>query len=140
MNSSAANDDGRDSLASTTTASHLSSSHRKLASLLKRLLLKCITKSAALLLNLFYGYQFAQNVFIHQIIETDSSTHYTNNPFTLFIHLFIFACGLFRCTIIFASKKNSLNKMEHLRKLEQKQKVCFRQQYTFFLFIQIYAV
>jgi len=117
LNSSAA-DDGRDSLASTTTASHLSS-RRKLAVLLKRLLVKCITKSAAVLLKLFYGYQFAQNVFIQQ---TDS---YSDSPLTVFIHLFICLCVLFRCGIVFMSKKNSLNKLEHLRKLEQKQKDLF---------------
>lgn len=118
LNSSTADrDDGRDSLASTTTASHLSS-RRKITSLLKRLIAKLMTKFASILLNLYFGYQFCQNCFIqHMSSYTDS--------FTIFTHIFICFCVLFRCGIILMSKKNSMNKLNHLKKLEQKQKDLF---------------
>lgn len=78
----------RDSLASTTTASHLSN-RRKLTSLLKRLLVKLLTKFASILLNFFFGYQFCQNCFVQQ------GASY-NDSFTIFTHVFICVCVLVR--------------------------------------------
>ena len=108
--------DGRDSLASTTTASHFSSK-RKLSSLLKRLLVLLLTKFASILLHLHFGYQFCQNCFIQH--------KQPYNAFAVFTHTFIALSVLLRCLVMFMSKKNSMNKLNHLKKLEQKQKDLF---------------
>ncbi len=116
-----ANDrDGRESLASTTTASHFSSSaNKKFSALVKRVLVRLLTKFASILLNLFFGYQFCQNCFIQQYSESYM------DAYTIFTHIFIFVCVMFRCLISLLNKKNSMNKLIHLKKLQQKQKDLF---------------
>lgn len=115
--------DGRESVDSTTTASHFSSSaannNKKLTSLVKRVLVRLLTKFATILLNTFFGYQFCQNCFIQQWNET------YNDAFTIFTHIFIFVCVVYRCLVVFLLKKNSMNKLDHLKKLQQKQKDLF---------------
>ena len=106
--------DGLTSLASTTTASHFSSSaSKKLCSLLKRLLTRLFTKLATILLSFVYGYQFCQNCFIQQQQSIDA--------FTVFTHIFIGVCVCARSLIALASKRNAMNQLAHLRKLQQKQ-------------------
>ncbi len=108
--------DGMDSLASTTTGSHFSSSgNKKLSTLLKRILNRLFTKLASILLNFFFGYQFCQNCFVQQANEP-------SDPYTVFIHMFIMTCVLFRCFCIFLNKKNSSQQSSQLKKLQQKQK------------------
>lgn len=116
-------DRDRESLASTTTASHFSSSannnSKKVVYLLKRLLNRLLTKLASILLNFFIGYQFCQNCFIQQPDEIK------NDAYSIFIHIFILSCVLFRSGIYILSKKNSMNQLNHLKKLQQKQKDLF---------------
>jgi hypothetical protein len=107
----------RDSLASTTTASHLSN-RRKLTSLLKRLLVKLLTKFASILLNFFFGYQFCQNCFVQQ-----ASSY--NDSLTIFTHVFIDLCVLVRFGVMLLQKKSSQNKLAQLKKLEQKRAELF---------------
>ena len=116
----ASDKDGRESLASTTTASHFSSSiNKKFSALIKRVLVRLLTKFASILLNLFFGYQFCQNCFIQQYNESYM------DAYTIFTHIFIFVCVMFRCLVILLNKKNSMNKLIHLKKLQQKQKDLF---------------
>jgi hypothetical protein len=131
--------DGIDSLASTTTGSHFSSSvNKKLSSLLKRILNRLFTKLASILLNFFFGYQFCQNCFIQQPNEL-------NDGYSIFIHIFIMICVVFRCFIIFLNKKNSKNQLNHLNKLQQKQKDLFndinnKQNHKYFYYYYSYLI
>lgn len=110
--------DGIDSLASTTTASHFSSSQNSrkymLGSLLKRFMQRLMTKLSGVLLNFFYGYQFCQNCFIERPSEI------MNDGYAIFIHFFIFFTVLARSIIQIVSKKNSMNQLNSFKRLQEK--------------------
>lgn len=105
----------RESLTSTTTASHFSSSNgKKLYSVFKKILNRLFTKLASIILNFLFGYQFCQNCFIEQ------PNQIAKDSYSLFIHFFIFACVLSRCTIGLLKKKYAINFGKNLKKLQEK--------------------
>ncbi|CAF0816190.1 unnamed protein product [Brachionus calyciflorus] len=107
--------DGADSLASTTTASQFSSSkNKKLKSLIKRLLNRLFTKIASIMLNCMYGYQFCQNCFIEEPRQL------VQEKYNIFVHFFILFSVLVRCLIYLCHKKNSMNYINNLKKLQDK--------------------
>lgn len=110
--------DGIDSISST-TPSHFSSSaanNKRFANILKRLLHKLMTKFATILLYFLFGYQFCQNCFIQQT-EAD-----IRDGYTIFVHIFILVCVTGRILIVFLTKKYSMNQINYLKELQQKQK------------------
>lgn len=105
----------RDSLASTTTVSHFSSSNgKKLYSILKKIINRIFTKIASIILNFMFGYQFCQNCFI------ENPNQIAKDSYSIFIHFFIFFSALLRCLIGVFKKKNSINFGKNLKKLQEK--------------------
>jgi hypothetical protein len=131
--------DGTESLASSTTISHFSSSNhnKKLTSLLKRLLNRLFTKLTSILLNLFFGYQFCQNCFI------ENGEQISKSPFSIFTHIFISLCVIFRCAIVLVNKKNSINQLNNLKKLQHEQTELFDQKnpnYNYYFYYYSYLL
>lgn len=110
--------DGNDSLASTTTGSHFSSSmSKRLTTLLKRLLHRLLTKIASVLLYVTLGYQFCQNCFV----ESSASVRASHDSYGVFVHVAIALSVLFRSVVVVLEKRNSMNKLDYVKRLQRKQ-------------------
>lgn len=81
------------------------------------LLSRLLTKIASVLLYFTLGYQFCQNSFIQPIARTPAPT----DSFTIVIHVAIACAVVFRSVIVILEKRNSMNKLDYVKRLQRKQ-------------------
>lgn len=78
---------------------------------------RLLTKIASVLLYFTLGYQFCQNSFIQPIARTPAPT----DSFTIVIHVAIACAVVFRSVIVVLEKRNSMNKLDYVKRLQRKQ-------------------
>jgi hypothetical protein len=91
---------------------------KRLTSLLKRLLHRLLTKIAGILLYVMLGYQFCQNCFIQSGADMKAEP---DASYSIFTHIAIAVAVLFRSVIVVLEKRNAMNQLDYVKKLQEKQ-------------------